>query len=218
MDRVALLRAAHAPLLDLADRIDEETGWRATRLPGWTVRDLLFHLAGDSQRALVALHTPADTPPDTDEVSYWSHWEPGTAGARDGLRGTRIQASAWSSVRGPAELYAETARAVLVAAETTHPDEVVKTQGHSLTAGSLLSTLAVEVAVHQLDLDPVLGPPSGEVIDEVGRVLDALLGRPRPAGIDPVRWARVGTGREQLTGSERDQLGPDLAARLPLFG
>lgn len=217
MDRVALLRAAHAPLLDLADGIDEDTGWRPTRLPGWTVRDLLFHLAGDSQRALVALHTPADTPPDTDEVSYWSRWEPGTPGARDGLRGTRIQASAWSSVRGPAELYAETARAVLVAAETTHPDEVVTTQGHRLTAGSLLSTLAVEAAVHQLDLDPVLGSPSGEVLDEVGRVLDALLGRPRPAGIDPVRWARVGTGREQLTEPERAELG-DLAARLPLFG
>jgi hypothetical protein len=215
--RLDLLRAAHAPLLDLADGIDEDTGWRPTRLPGWTVRDLLFHLASDSQRALVALSTPADGPADTDEVSYWSGWQPGTPGARDGLRGTRIMASAWSSVRGPAELYAETARAVLVVAGRAAPDAVVLTQGHRLTGDSLLRRLAVEAAVHQLDLDPVVGPPGDDVLDEVGRVLDALLGGPRPNGLDPVRWARVGTGREPLTEPERQTLG-DLAARLPLFG
>ena len=92
----ALLTAAYAPLLALSDRLAatdtdtdtdtaESVGWTPTALPGWTVRDLVFHLAGDAQRALVALHTPAAGAVDTDAVSYWSHWAPGTDGAT-GLR------------------------------------------------------------------------------------------------------------------------------------
>ena len=217
MTRVELLHEAYAPLLALAETVDEETGWAPTRLPGWTVRDLLFHLASDAQRALVAMHTPAAGDPDTDEVTYWAAWKPGTPGARDGLRGTRIMASAWSSVRGPAGLYAETARAVLEAAAGADLGAVVATQGHRLTVEALLSTLAVEAAVHQLDLDPVLGPPGDRPLAEVGRVLDALLDAPWPVGVDPVRWARIGTGRLEPSAEERAALG-DLAARLPLFG
>lgn len=63
MQALTLLGAAYRPLLELADTVTDESGWRATRLPGWTVRDLLFHLAGDSQRALVAFGTPAPRPP-----------------------------------------------------------------------------------------------------------------------------------------------------------
>ncbi|MEX1654079.1 MULTISPECIES: hypothetical protein [Streptomyces] len=31
---------------------------------GWAVRDLVFHCAGDAQRALAAMRTPAAEPPD----------------------------------------------------------------------------------------------------------------------------------------------------------
>ena len=113
MRSVELLADAYRPILSLAEHIAEPQGWAPSLLPGWTVRDLLFHLACDCQRALVALATPGRQPPDTDEVTYWSAWTPGTEAAQAGLRGTRIMASAWSSVRGPADLYLETARAVL---------------------------------------------------------------------------------------------------------
>ena len=149
---IDLLSRAYAPLLDLADGIDEEEGWRPTSLPGWTVRDLLFHLASDAQRALVALATPAHGAADTDHVGYWEPWQPGTAGAQDGLRGTRIMASAWSSVRGPAELFAESARAVLVALGRADLSEVVRTQGRRLTVESLARSLTVEAGIHHLDL------------------------------------------------------------------
>jgi hypothetical protein len=175
MDAVDLLATAYRPLIALADDIDDGRGWLATRLPGWTVRDLLFHLASDGQRALVAFGTPSDQPADTDEVAYWSHWAPATADADAGRRGTRIIASAWSSVRGPAALYAETARAVLVIARRMGPEDVVGTQGHRLTVGSLLRTLTVEAGVHHLDLECVLPkPPDAAVLDEIRRVLDAL--------------------------------------------
>ncbi len=208
MEVVELLTAAYAPLVDLAERVDEQQGWMPTQLPGRTVRDLLFHLAGDCQRALVALATPAQQPPDTDEVSYWSHWQPGTESARSGLRGVRIVASAWSSVRGPADLYVETARAVLVVAGRTDTGETVRTQGHVLIAGALLHTLAVEAAVHHLDLEPVLPqPPAAPVLAAVRHVLDGLLGAPAPQDWDDARYARIGTGRLPLSDGERDALG-----------
>jgi hypothetical protein len=218
VDAVALLAAAYRPLIDLADAVDEQHGWAATRLPGWTVRDLLFHLASDGQRALVALATPSSDPVDTDEVSYWRDWQPGTEGADAGRRGTRIIASAWTSVRGPAGLYAETARAVLVQSSRLDPADVVLTQGHRLTVGSLLRTLVVEAGVHHLDLlDAKPAPPADVVLAEVRHTLDGLLGVPAPASWDDIRYALVGTGREPLTTDERRELG-DKVDRFPLFG
>lgn len=218
MTTAGLLAAAYAPLIDLAEGLDDERGWTPSRLPGWTVRDLLFHLTGDCQRALVALHTTSTTSPDTDEVTYWSAWQPGTDGAQAGLRGVRIMASTWTSVRGPADLYVETARAVLRAAERADPAEVVTTQGRVLTAGSLLHTLAVEAAVHHLDLDPVLpAPPRADVLAGVRHVLDGLLGVPAPAHWEDLRYVRTGTGRLPLNADERAEIG-SRAGRFPLFG
>ncbi|MHA3701996.1 maleylpyruvate isomerase N-terminal domain-containing protein [Jatrophihabitans sp. YIM 134969] len=220
-----LLAAAYAPLLALSDSLATQppdradtTGWTATALPGWTVRDLVFHLAGDAQRALVALHTPTAAPPDTDAISYWSRWEAGSPGADTGQRVTRTMASQWSSVAGPAGLHRETARAVLHAVAAADPGTVVVTQGHTLTVASLVSTLAVEAAVHHLDLVAVLpDPPAPEVLAEVRRVCDALLGRPTPPDWSSERWARLATGRADPTSAETAALG-DAVARLPLFG
>lgn len=210
----AALEAAYRALLADVERIDDELGWQSTRCTAWTARDLLHHLLTDAQRGLVALHTPTPVPPDVDAVSYWLPWRPDTPGAEAGRRGTRIMASAWSSVRPIAELYAETARAVLVAAGRRDATEVVATQGHALTAGDLCSTLAVEATVHHLDLR--LGAPSAAGLAETRRVLDGLLDHRSPLD-DDVRWALVGTGREAPTSTERAALGAD-AGRLPLFG
>lgn len=218
MQSVELLTEAYRPLIAFAEQVDEPQGWTPTRLPGWTVRDMLWHLTSDGQRALVALATPSEADPDTDAVSYWTEWQPGTEGAQSGLRGTRIMASAWSSVRGPARLYAETARAVLVAARRADPAAVITTQGRVLTVDSLLRTLAVEAAIHHLDLEPALpDPPAAVVLDEVRGTLDALLGSPAPPEWDAVRYARIGTGRAEPDDAERAALG-DHAGRLPLFG
>lgn len=218
MNAADLLNDAYAPIVGLAERVDESQGWTPTLLPGWTVRDLLLHLAFDCQRALVALATPSPRPADTDAVSYWADWVPGTEDAQAMLRGTRIMASAWTSVRGPAELFIDTARAVMGAAAAASPDAVVTTQGRSLTVDSLLRTLVVEAAVHHLDLEPVLPePPAPHVLAEVRRTLDRLLGSEVDVRWTDVRHIRVGTGRAAMTAKERAALGP-LAERFPLFG
>jgi hypothetical protein len=218
MNPVALLTAAYTPLIDLADGVDEQCGWAPTRLPGWTVRDLLFHLASDAQRALVALGTPSSAAADTDNISYWSHWKPGTEGADAGRRGTRIMASAWTSVRGPAGLYAETARAVLTLVAREDMSAVVETQGHRLTVESLVRTLVVEAGVHHLDLCDVVQPAADVVLAEIRHTLDGLLGEAAgPVFPDDTRYAFVGTGREPLSDVERAALGA-RASRFPLFG
>ena len=119
---------------------------------------------------------------------------------------------------GPAGVHRDTARAVLHAVGTTGPDTVVRTQGHVLTVQALVSTLAVEAAVHHLDLAAVVPErPAAPVLAEVRRVADALLGTGAPADWDDVRWALLATGRATPTAGEATQLG-DLLPRLPLFG
>ncbi len=217
-DAIALLRAAYAPLIDFAREVDEQVGWTPTELPGWCVRDLIFHLAMDAQRALVALASPSSADRDTDEVSYWRAWQPGTEAAQAGLRGIRVAASAWASVRGPADLFAETASAVLATAGRTDLAATVSTQGHTMTTDGLLRTLVVEATIHHLDFGPALpvAPATGP-LEEVRRVLDALLGQPVPATWADDRYARIATGRLALSPQERRQLG-QLADRFPLFG
>ena len=206
--------AAYTALLDALTNLDDDTGWRSTRCVGWTVRDLVHHLLSDAQRALVALHTPAEGPTDVDAVSYWKDWQPGTGDADAERRGTRITASVWTSVSSITALYAGTARAVLVAGRDRAGSDVIATQGHVLTVDSLLSTLAVEATVHQLDLG--LGSPSARGLEETCAALDGLLGRVSPLR-DAVRYVLIGTGREPLTDQERAVFGDD-SRRFPLFG
>jgi hypothetical protein len=205
------LRTAYRELLAHTDGLDETTAWRPTGCAGWTARDLVFHLLTDAQRALVALGTPAEGAADVDAVSYWRAWQPGTPGAQAGRRSVRIMASVWTSASALTALYGETARADGTA--------LVATQGHVLTVDDLLATLAVEAAVHHLDLVAFCdGPgPGARSLAPVRTALDGLLGHPAPPDWDDARYALIGTGRASLTDAERAALGAD-AARLPLFG
>jgi hypothetical protein len=95
----------------------------------------------------------------------------------------------------------------------------VTTQGHVLTVTDFAATLAVEAAVHYLDLTVALpGAPAPEPasLALVRRVLAGLLGAPLPASWDDVTAALKGTGRDPLTEVDRQALGPS-ASRFPLF-
>ncbi|MET8076822.1 maleylpyruvate isomerase N-terminal domain-containing protein [Streptomyces sp. NPDC005303] len=64
-----VLRAAYEAFAAVVRPLGDEESWRPTGCVGWAVRDLVFHCAGDAQRALVALHTPAAEPADRDTVT-----------------------------------------------------------------------------------------------------------------------------------------------------
>ncbi|MET8362404.1 maleylpyruvate isomerase N-terminal domain-containing protein [Micromonospora sp. NPDC005194] len=65
------LAQAYDGITALVDGLDDARLQRATRCQGWLVADLLLHVLGDAQRALVALASPVDGPADVDDVSYW---------------------------------------------------------------------------------------------------------------------------------------------------
>lgn len=219
-DGVEAVAAAYGGFGEVLREVDEAGSWEPTGCTGWAVRDLVFHCLEDVRRGLVALHTPAQAPPDRDAVSYWRDWAPGTAGAANGRRWARVSASMFLGFGQLRDLYLETAAALVVAARRADPCCRVATQGHVLTADDLLATLAVEATVHHLDLLvglPDAPGPSPRGLACVRRTLDGLLGGRPPVGWDDVHYARAATGRVALTGAEREALGAD-ADRFPLFG
>lgn len=216
-DGLDALRCAYADLSEIVAGLDEPASWRPTRCAGWAVRDLVFHLLGDAQRALVALATPSAGPADRDAVTYWTDAPGGPDPDSRGLRATRTMASAWR-LSGLVDTYVETAEAVVALAARARPDDLVATQGHVLRVGDLLATLTVEAVVHHLDLllDLDRPGPAPASLAVVRTTLDGLLGRPAPGGWDDETWVLLGTGRRASTADERTALGAD-ADRLPLL-
>ncbi len=214
----SLLRATHGALSAVVSDLAPGEGWQPSGCTGWAVLDLTLHLVDDAHRGLVALATPADGPATSDAVAYWRSWQPSAEQDADVAWRTRVRASVAGGLRELSAVYAEAVAAVGVLAGRSRADALVGTQGHVLRTDHVLSTLAVEAAVHHLDLVAHLdrpGPPP-EALAEVRRVLEGLCGGPLPAGWDDVTAARRGTWREPLTDADRAGLG-EAAARFPLF-
>ncbi len=222
----AALTAVYQNVTIAVDALGEAELMRPSRCAGWTVADVLYHQLLDARRALRAFASPSADPPDTDDVSYWRPFSPrsgedfslGSAGAAAHARHVRIVASAYP----PGALaweWRETSGAACRAARAC-PDEGVTTQGHVLRTADFTATLAVEAAIHYLDLTvalPAAPAPEPDSLALVRQVLDSLLGRPVPADWDDRTYALKGTGRSPLTDEERSSLGP-LAPQFPLFG
>ena len=144
---------------------------------------------GDAQRALIVLTTAPDGPPDTTEVSYWSAWQPGQAGADDHARYAIRSAAAYGQAASLVAQWTATSRAAVRAARNHGPEGAVETQGHVLEAADFVHTLVVEGVVHHLDLTlevPSPGLPA-EAYAVVVEVLTSLLGSGLPPG-----WSRGG--------------------------
>jgi hypothetical protein len=219
------LETGYRSVTDVVTGLGEAELMRPTGCAGWAVTDVLFHQLLDAQRALVAFATPVTEPADRDDVTYWAEFtpQPGEAGAqaRAGAaahaRFVRLAASAYPPGT-LARVWSETSAAVCRAARACQAAGVA-TQGHVLRPADLTATLAVETAVHYLDLTvnlPSSPPPAPASLALVRRVLEGLLGSPLPAGWDDAGAALKGTGRVPLTDEDRALLGP-LAGRVPLF-
>lgn len=95
---------------------------RPTRCQGWSVRDVLFHLMLDPQRALVAFASPAAEEPTIDFVAYWRAYQPGTEGAARHAEFVRTAGSAYSRPSTLVERWKETSEAALRAAASSVTD------------------------------------------------------------------------------------------------
>ena len=241
---VDALGAVYGKVTAVADELGEAGWMTATRCAGWVAGDLLYHQLLDARRALRTFATPAAGPADTDDVSYWRPYSPwsgeaaalGSAGAAAHARHVRIVAAAYPPGALAWEWRETSAAACRSAVACPHP--FVATQGHVLATADFIATLAVEAAIHYLDLTvslPSAPAPKAGSLALVRRVLDGLLGadvdgevpggvpdggvpgRGVPGGWDDQSYALKGTGRVPLSEADEAALGA-LAARFPLFG
>ncbi|MEV4491245.1 maleylpyruvate isomerase N-terminal domain-containing protein [Micromonospora coxensis] len=215
------LAQAYQGITDVVRGRDDADLQRPTRCHGWLVADLLFHVLCDAQRALVALASPADGPPDVDDVSYWRSFPPGG----DDTRHTwwaRRSAAAFDRPTGVVRLWCDTAPAAVRAATAADPSAHVTTQGHVLRVPDLLATLTTEATVHHLDLTLDLpdAPPPGPLATAVAvATMDGLLSDEavRPAAWSDADYLLKATGRTPLTDRDRWELG-EAAGWFPLLG
>ncbi|MEV8127436.1 maleylpyruvate isomerase N-terminal domain-containing protein [Streptomyces sp. NPDC085944] len=193
------MRDSYEALAGVVRPLGDAESWLPTGCTGWAVRDLMFHLLADARRALVALHTPAAAPPDRDAVTYWTHWAPNPVGAAHGRRHNRVAVSMFLDFGQLKEVCLETLAAAARAAGAAAPDRPVLTQGHVLTAGDLMLTLAVDATVHHLDLTVALPAAPG----------------PAPAGLAAVRapWTACWAARCRSTGATSTTLARPPDAR-----
>lgn len=205
-----------AAVAELAEP-DLSTG---TRCRGWTVADVVYHLLLDAERALVALATPTDRPPDADAASYWAMHKPGSPWAADHERFVRLCTAAHSGYRQVIDRWAQTSAAAVRAARLAPASGRVATQGHVLSVADFASTLVVEAVFHHLDLTvnlPAAAPPAPAPLELTRTVLDRILGRQAPPEWPSTDYILVAGGRLPLPADRRAALGPH-ADRFPLLG
>ncbi|WP_422737522.1 maleylpyruvate isomerase N-terminal domain-containing protein [Micromonospora sp. WMMD729] len=216
------LAEAYDGITAVVDALDDADLQRATRCQGWLVADLLLHVLGDAQRALVALASPVDGPADVDDLSYWRGFPGGDEQAARHAWWIRRSASAFDRPTAIVQLWRDTAPAAVRAAGFADPDGYVTTQGHVLRVPDFLSTLTTEAVVHHLDLIPELpdAPPPGPRATSVAvSTMDGLMSDDavRPAGWDDREFLLKATGRLSLTDRDRLELG-EAAGWFPLLG
>ena len=219
---VSALDAAYAGVTAVVTELDESDLLLPSGCHGWTICDLLLHLTLDPQRALVALHTPADGPPDADFVSYFRSF-PGSgdpAAAIAHAQWVRRTAAAFNRPTGIVERWTETAQATTHAAGRADPAGHIRTQNLVLAVPDFLATLVTEAVIHHLDLIvslPDAPEPAPQAAAIASSTVDGLAGS---EGL-PAHWSEreallKAAGREDLTAADRQALG-DRAVLFPLL-
>ncbi|HEX5995250.1 MAG TPA: maleylpyruvate isomerase N-terminal domain-containing protein [Jiangellales bacterium] len=179
--------AAAIPRLDLT---------APTRLPGWTNRELVAHLA--AQPALLARFL-ADDPPRRAEMSL-----------ADNLAGTaalaaRIDIAARHAADAGRLDFAGSVERVLPALWDADPTRAVVTLQGPIDLADYLVTRCIEAVVHGLDLVPPVAPDPAAAAIAAGALLRLLSHRAphlvaAAAALDQVIWLEAATGRRDLTG------------------
>jgi uncharacterized protein (TIGR03083 family) len=201
-------------------RCEESDFVRATRLPGWTVKELVGHLwrVLDRIRWGVSHRSPAFA--DADAVSYWRRYNPAHSGHTRAEHAKKVSSRFETGAALVADFERNWRDGVQLAAAAP-PGQVIGTWGPTLRLDDFLATRVFEVAVHGLDLADALGrrpwlTPAGAGMTR--SILTGLLGS-EPPGVQrmgDLAFIETGTGRRRLTAGERAALG-EIARRFPLL-
>jgi uncharacterized protein (TIGR03083 family) len=219
-DALNALTEAYRAVTSAVSMLSDDEWARPSRCRGWSVRDVVFHLLLDPQRALVAFASPTVEDATTDFIAYWRPYQPGTEQGDRHAEFVRRSAAAYPRPSLIGEVWAETSEAALRAAAAAPPSGRVETQHLVITVPDFLATLTVEAALHHLDLtvnleNPPPVPPTA--LEIVRTTLDGLLGTGPAVAWDAETYALKGTGRTELDDDDRLRLGA-LHRRFPLLG
>ena len=215
--RDAFLSAASSFVACVA-ALDDHALLAASRCHGWALVDVVVHVHLGLQEMTADLLSAAKDGrrPDHDAATYWRTQPPGTA--PDAVASTLYVRRLGSAFVRPSGVLAPLRATVdaLARGLPQVPDGQLGFQGHVLTTGDFLTTWAVELAVHQLDLGLEVDvlPPDPAGLALARRTLEELLGATLPG--DDVRAVLLGTGRVQPDADERTALG-EAAGGLPVF-
>ena len=168
-----------------------------TRLPAWSVRELLGHVVRGVDRIRAYLEEPTPPAALTDWLGYWT--------PSDGAEAEQVaeRAKGYAALYEPDELvtmWTDLRQRSVELARAAAPDVVIPSVIAPLRLDHYLTSRVLEVTVHGLDLRDALGleqvatPPALEV---TCAVLDGLLGGERPAALanDPIGFVLAATGR-----------------------
>ncbi|WP_462418936.1 maleylpyruvate isomerase N-terminal domain-containing protein [Kytococcus sp. Marseille-QA3725] len=178
------------------DSLDDFALLAPSRAHGWSRLDCIVHVRTGLQEMLAGACAGTRAPADTDAASYWTAF----AAQEDddpvpGILLTRRTAAAYTRPRHALQHLEEVCTGWARHAPTL-PDDRIAFQGLVLTAGDFLATWAVELVVHQLDLDLPAGAPSPPVsaLGIARRTVDALGTAPVDEP-DDARAVLAGFGR-----------------------
>lgn len=183
-DALAGTRAQYALLAEAVATLPDEAFAQPTRLHGWTVRELVGHIArtGHAVANRAALAEPGT--PEYDVLDYLS----GMAAVAPAVSARALERVVDMT---PADLRADVAAAATGAAETEcAPNGVIPGYAGTLTYGDFLVTRCVEGVVHGLDLKHATGvpeQPDPTALKVAVRILAALVERAAPGKAVEVR-------------------------------
>ena len=191
-----------------------------TRLPLWSVKELVAHMWRDVDRIRAYLAEPEPAEVQADGVTYWRAYDPaiGSAGVAD--RAKEV-AAAFATGGALVDSFEANRVEVLAEARDTPAERLVVTFGPAMRFDEYLRTRVLEMAVHGLDLADALDVRPWLTSGGARVTRDVLIGLLGEAPAIVRRWddrtfIDTATGRRALTYEERTALGP-LARTFPLL-
>jgi uncharacterized protein (TIGR03083 family) len=226
---VDALAAQLGDLIALVDRLSDEDFGRPTRCPGWSVAELVAHCEGMLGRLVGENAGAVPGEAEVDRAGYY-RYDP------DGPREGEDPAKTFSEIvrdrvidevgeRSGEQLRTSLEDAVGSALEGIRgipPERVIKRSGHPrMTFGEFVASRNLEFGVHTMDIADAVGLPQPvhpEAEPIIIGILDALLGETIPESVhwEATTYILTGTGRRQLEGGERAELGA-IAVKFPLL-
>lgn len=223
------LEAQCKELVGLVGELSDADWDKATRCPGWTVKELVAHCEGMLLRLVGANAEAVDGAPEIDRVGYYGY-DPD--GPREGENPDKtfsevIQQRVVDEVAGRTadELRASlesSIDAAMAGVRDIPGDRVIKRSGHPrMRFDEFVASRVLEFGVHTMDIGHATLRGERIVPDAVPIVVGILKGRlgaelPKGMGWDDRTFILTGTGRRHLEPNERFALG-ELASKFPLL-